>query len=98
MTYQPFQENPEEQGKIPGTLEYYTRLKVEDLNKDCGDSTRWNVCYETGYPVIIDCENDPFFIITRGLISKYLCQEAWEDAEVKRTLQQEGWECDDWEE
>ena len=87
--------DPEEQEKIPGTLEYYNRLKVEDLNKDCGDSTRFNVCYETGY--IIDCENDPFFIITRGDASKHLCQEAWEDAKVKRTLQQEGWACDDWE-
>ncbi|MGI9555209.1 MAG: hypothetical protein ACR2M6_04455 [Vampirovibrionia bacterium] len=70
--------------------------EADKLNKECGDSTRFNVCYETGY--MIDCENDPFFIITRGVASKYLCQEAWEDAKIKRTLQQEGWECDDWEE
>lgn len=69
--------------------------EADQLNKECGDSTRFNVCYETGN--IIDCENEPFFIITRGVASKHLCQEAWEDAKVKRVLQQEGWECDDWE-
>ncbi len=68
--------------------------EADQYNKECGDSTRFNVCYETRY--VIDCENDPFFIITRGDASKHLCQEAWEDVKVKRTLQQEGWECDDW--
>ena len=62
---------------------------------ECEDSSRYHECYETGYK--IDCENDPFFILTKdGEEDRYLCQEAFEDEHLLERLMGEGWECDDW--
>ena len=79
-------------------LPYYRTYKdfqASQMNEECGDSTRHHVCYETGD--MIDCENDPFFILTKeGEEDRYLCQEAFEDEELTETLKADGWECDDW--